>query len=111
MNANLSGMQFFHVTDAKLKPGDELKPFSELFPHAEPEPWHQGKHAWRADRVWMSNLRRHDLESGNRHTYAVEPGPDVEFLGLRRDPVLDAQGFPQFHASSARVVKKLPRRR
>lgn len=103
------GKQFFHVTRAELKPGDTLKPFSELHPNAEPEPWHQGANAWRADRVWVSTTRRHDLERGPMHSYEVEPAHDVAPLGDRRDPDLDSLGYPQFHASSARVVRKLPR--
>lgn len=105
------GGQWFHVTDAPLKPGDQLKPYSEL--HGGPDPersWHQGDNAWRADRVWMSRVRRHELETDGKHTYVVQPGEDVA-IHARRDPRLDRTDFPQFHASSATVVEKLKPRR
>lgn len=113
MNPNLSGRQFFHVTDAKLKPGNKVVPYTQLHGAPDPDrPWHQGKHAWRADRVWVSPYRRRDLETDGRHSYEVEPSEDVTHLGLRADVTgLDRLGHNQWHASEATVVKKLRRRK
>lgn len=110
------GRQFFHITTAKLKPGDKLVPFNKLHPEvpeSDREPWHQGKHAWRADRVWMSPYRRADLEQGERVTYEVQPSADVVHHNStpQYDPHgLDSLGHNQWHASEATVVKKLRRR-
>lgn len=108
-NRNLSQQQFFHVSNADLKPGDELQPASKVgSPYGDD--FYVGDHEWRQHRVWMAPTPKdagtwHIGTKDVSHVYEVEPH-DV----VKHNPHEDWDNDePQFHAAKAVVKRRVAR--
>ena len=106
-NEPFPGQRFFHATGSKLQPGDRMQTFYERNSEDNEDGLYVGDHAWRAQRVWMSDdAKNAKLWAGPKaYVYEIYPSSDVTLNEEHYD--MDPEGQRQFHASSATVVRRV----
>ena len=104
-NRNLQPLQFYHSSYEDLKPGAILEPSHKSnYPQEE---------RWRTSRVWMASSPEHAEEwsTGGSNIYHVQPdNPELhtDLTDFDHNAMPSAGAiFNQYHASSAKVIRKL----
>lgn len=113
MSHSALGRQFFHTTHADIEPGDTLKTYHEQ--HGPSEDYYVGDQEWRQHKVWMHDSPEQSPYTGHYRAkvYEVAPTHDVQLHVPRKhddswDTFPDEPEYrPQYHASSARVVRRV----